>query len=405
MFDKKGKRVKKIILTTTLLCSCIVANELEYEGEITAEFFSLRHDLDKKRDKEVALRLDARVKYQLDSDKKIVVELQGVGDVGDEERRYIDFANLYFEHSFKDSAFLIGRSTRTWGAMEFYSHTDNFNTKNWLDNPFDFNSKLGAWNFSYTHRFRDAEISVITKLYEEKQEVQDRRSPHRFLPLRYSSVLETSRDRSSPTVYLKYSPLSKKDGLDYSVIFQRGYDEQRYLAPMNSRDENSSIRQHAYIVDKLMGYATFTKGDTKYKTELAYTQSEYTGVADYAQGSLGIEHTLKNIYKEMDLGFLVEYYEYKAFQTDKLNAKSFEKLIDDDVALGIRLSQNDKYNSELLGGVMVNRHNKEKIYFMEYATHLSDKYKLGVNLQHLAPHKGSIFGDVDTIKVDIGYHF
>jgi hypothetical protein len=396
--------VKKIILTTTLFCSFIIAEDIKYGGVISTELSYISHDLDKTRDKQIALRLDVNSTYKIDKDKRVVIRLKSLTDAGDEDRRYFDIANLYFEHDFEKSRFLIGRNIRDWSAMEFYSHTDNFNTKNWLDNPFDFDSKLGAWNFEYLYHLEDADISLIAKMYEDSQRVQDSRSSNRLLPKNYDSALETSRDRSSPTLYLKYSPSKDKD-FNYSLIFQRGYDEQRYLAPVNIRDINSSVRQNAYVVDKLMGYATLTQENTKYKTELAYTHSEDSKVSNYAQMSVGVEHTLNKLYKDMDLGVLFEIYEYKAFEENHLKAVDFGKLFDDDIVLGFKLSQNDKYGSELLSGVTYDRHNEDKIYFMKYGTYISDKYKLGVNLQHLAPHKSSVFKDADSVKVEVGYLF
>jgi len=61
------------------------------------------------------------------------------------------------------------------------------------------------------------------------------------------------------------------------------------LVPNLSKDNNiSSMQQHAYTVDKFMGFGTMVKGDTLYKTELAYTSSHDNRVADYAQGSIGL---------------------------------------------------------------------------------------------------------------------
>jgi len=389
----------------TLFCSLIVADESEYGGVVMLESSLFSHDLDNRRDEQIDVRLDAGAKYRLDDDKRVVVKVQALYDAHDKGRSYFDFADLYFEHNFKKYNFLIGKSTRSWGVMEFYSHVDNFNSKNWLDNPFDFKSKIGAWNFSYDYKMNSATISFIAKMYEQRQKIQDERSVNRFLTKYYDDRLETSRDRSSPTIYVKYTPLLKDKQLNYSLIFQRGYDEQRYFAPINSGDENSSIRQNAYIVDKLMAYGKWDRGNTEYKTELAYTHSEDSVVSNYAQVSLGLEHTLQKIYGEMDLGVLFEVYEYKAFEKNRLKAIDFPKLFADDMVFGLRVSQNDKYNSELLGGVSYDRHNQGKIYFMKYDTHVGDRYKVGVNLQHLAPHKGSLFRDVDTAMVKFGYLF
>ncbi|HIO95811.1 MAG TPA: hypothetical protein EYG67_03230 [Campylobacterales bacterium] len=397
--------IKRITTVSTLLGSLLMAEALEYKGNVSLESAYWSHDLEQKRESQMALHLEGEATYKIDENKKVVAKVKGIYDANDGKRRYFDFNDLYFQHSFENSNFLIGRNTRFWGAMEFYNHTDNFNTKDWADDPFDYESKLGAWNMAYTYYLDDAEISIIAKFYEEEQGVAESRSINNFMPSNYSSNLATQRDRSNPTLYLKYDASIEGKQIDYSIIYQNGYDEQRYLTPVNSLDVNSSLQQRAYLVDKVMGYATWVNGSTIYKTELAYTYSGTSLVADYAQGSLGVEHTLYGMWKKMDLGLLAEYYKYKTFEKRKLNAKDFGKIFDDDLALGFRLSLNDIQSSEVLGGVDIDRHNSEKIYFVEYETRLQDKYKLGVKVQHLAPKKDSLFHDIDTVMVELGYHF
>jgi len=188
--------------------------------------------------------------------------------------------------------------------------------------------------------------------------------------------------------------------LDYALIYQNGYDEQRYLAP-----KGASLYQNAYLVNKVMGYATLVKGETIYKTELAYTKSDDKKVSDYAQYSVGVEHTLYGVWGKSDLGLLAEYYKYDTKDNTKLGAKEFGNLFQDDVALGFRLTLNDSSDSDVLGGVSIDQDNHEKIVFVEYNTRLFEKYKFGLSYQHLEPKHGSIFQKLDSAKVEIGYYF
>lgn len=382
-----------------------VKDDLEYKGNIGVETAYFNHDMENKRDNQSAFRFELDGKYKIKNNQKIVAKVKAIYDTNDNKRRYFDINDLYFQHDFKNYSFLIGKSTRFWGAMEFYNQSDTFNTKDLLDNPFDYESKVGAWNIAYTRFFDNSEFSIIAKLHEEKQRMQESRSIYNFLPYSYNEKLDTDSD-DVPTIYLKYSSSIDEHQIDYSVIYQNGYDEQRYLVPNLSKDNNiSSMQQHAYTVDKFMGFGTMVQGDTLYKTELAYTSSHDNKVADYAQGSIGLEHTLYGVYDKMDVGIIAEYYKYKSFQNRRHNAKDFGKLFDDDLALGARLAFNDMDSSEVLVGLDVDRHNKEKVLFVDYDTRIDDKYKLKVSFQHFDAKQDSSFSDGNTMRVELGYYF
>ena len=391
--------MKNIILISSLLSSFLIAEGVEYKGNIGFESSYYEHDITGKRDKQNALRAELELKQKIDSGQ-FVFNGKAIVDVKDKNRRYFDATDLYYKHEFENSDLLIGRNTRFWGAMEFYNHTDVFNSKDLRDNPFDYDSKIGANNIAYTQYFENSELSVIVKVHEERQRVQDLESVNRFVPAIYDDALETQESRDRPTVYLKYSGSGDEVQLDYSFIYQNGYDEQRYLAPVAGK-----LKQHAYLVDKVMGYATLVSGETIYKTELAYTKSKEEKVSDYAQISLGVEHTLYGVLGKSDLGLLAEYYKYKEEDKSKLGAKEFGNLFADDVTLGFRLTLNDSADSDILGGVAVDRDNSEKIMFVEYNTRLVEKYKLKLFYQHLTPSSGSLFKELDSAKVEFGYYF
>jgi len=386
--------MKKYIL---LLCSVLPnlqANELEYKGNIGFESSYLDHDIAGKRDNQNALRLELELK-QKTQNGQLVFSLDGILDKDDKERRYIDVNDLYYKHDFENSDLLIGRNTRFWGAMEFYNHTDAFNTKDWRDNPFDYDAKIGANNIAYTQYFENSELAVIAKVGQERH-----KSVNNFMPPNYSDKLETQKSKNRPTVYVKYAGSAEETQFDYAVIYQNGYDEQRYLAP-----KGASLHQNAYLVDKVMAYATLVSGETIYKTELAYTKSDDERVSDYAQYSVGVEHTLYGVWGKSDLGLLAEYYKYDDKDSSKLGAKDFGNLFQDDVTLGFRLSVNDSSDSDVLGGISIDRDNQEKLVFVEYNTRLFEKYKLGLSYQHLEPKAGSVFRKLDSAQVKFGYYF
>jgi hypothetical protein len=387
--------MKKLALLA-LLPLCVVASDLEYKGNLSLEAKYLDHDIKDKRDNSLAIRGELEVKKEF-GDGQFVISTKAIYDKDDSNRRYIDFSDLYYKHNFEDSDLLVGRNTRFWGALEFYNITDVFNTKDFLDDPFDYDSKLGAWNIAYTKYLDNSEISLIVKLHEEKQKMQEMDSINFFFPVAYDDELKTSEDENRPTVYLKYSGSGEELQIDYGVVYQNGYDSQRYVS-MNG----AKLQQNAYIVNKLLGYATFVKDSTIYKGEVAYALSDDDLVSDYGEFGLGIEHTLYGIWDKKDLGLLVEYYRYEAKDDDK---KDFSKIFANDLTLGFRLSINDAASSEVLGGIDLDQDNDEKIYFVEYATRLFDKYKLKTSYQHLEADTESVFKDLDQLKLEIGYYY
>ena len=396
-----GETMNRVLfLSMGVLSSMLLAEGVEYKGNIGFESAYIKHDVEGKRDFQNALKMELELKERL-SQGELVFLGKAIVDADDKERRYVDVNDLYYKHNFENSDFLIGRNTRFWGAMEFYNHTDVFNTKDLLDDPFDYDAKIGAWSLAYTHYFDNSEVALIAKVHEEKQKVQDAKSMNNFYPPNYTGGLGTEGERDRPTLYLKYSGSGEESQVDYALIYQNGYDEQRYLVPT----QEGGLEQHAYLVNKVMGYATLVSGETLYKTELAYTQSDDDRVSDYGQLSLGLEHTLYGVWNKTDLGLLAEYYRYEAKDDEKLGAKAFANLFADDVTLGFRLSLNDGADSDVLGGVDIDRDNHEQIYFVEYNTRLDNTYKLGLTYQHLIPKEDSVFTELDRAMVEFGYYF
>ena len=196
---------------------------------------------------------------------------------------------------------------------------------------------------------------------------------------------------------MKYTGSGEEVQIDYGLIYQNGYDVQRYMSMVDGK-----IAQNAYIANKLMGYATYIHGDTIYKTELAYALSDEDKVSDYAELGIGLEHTLYAFWDKKDLGLLAEYYRYEPKDDNKVD---ISRLFADDLTLGFRLSMNDMSSSEVLGGIDYDLDTKEKIFFVEYDTRVFEKYKLKTSYQHLAPEDASVFKELDRVKLEFGYYF
>ncbi len=377
----------------------LFGSDIEYKGNIGFEAQYLDHDMANKRDNSLALRLESELKKEF-GEAEVAINIKALYDKDDKNRRYLDFNDLYYKYNFENSDILIGRNTIFWGSLEFYNVVDLFNSRDFLDDPFDYDSKLGAWNIDYTSYFDNSEISLILKFHQERQKMQDKNSVNNFFPLPYSDDLITQKSKNRPTLFIKYSGSIDDIQMDYGFIYQNGYDQQRYMSV-----ENMTLRQNAYIVNKFMNYNTLVSGDTVYKSEISYALSDDKKVSDYLEFGLGLEHTLYGMWDKKDLGLLAEYYRYKAKDSNKIGVKEFGKFFADDLTLGFRLSVNDLSSSEVLGGLDIDMDNREKIFFVKYDTRVLEKYKLGLTYQHLSPKSDSLFDKLDRLKLEFGYYF
>ncbi len=389
--------LKKIVFIVLSGIS-LFAHEIEYKGNIGVEYDYFKHDISDKRDSSFSFRSQFEIKKEFD-DSSIKANIKAIWDKEDHNRRYIDFRELYYKYNFENSEFLIGKNILFWGALEVYNITDVFNTKDILDDPFDYDKKLGSWNISWRYFFENSEISFILKLKEEDQKMQEAESVFNFLPLEYESRLKTEYN-GRPSFFVKYSGSGEDIQIDYAFIYEAGYDSWRYFA-----FEKGKLRQHAYWVNKLMGYMSLVLEDTIYKAEAAYAISDDVKISDYIHAGVGVEHTLYGVWEKKDLGLLVEYYRYKPFNDTKLGVKEIGQIFQNDLYLGTRFSFNDISSSEILAGIDFDLDKSEKIYFVKYDTRIFDKFKTKIEYQYLSPSDDSVFFKTNHLKLSVSYYF
>ncbi len=389
--------MKKSIVCLSI-ATTLFATSVEYKGNLGFDYDYFSHDLENKRDDALAITGEIEVKKEI-GEGDFKVKLKGIFDKDDHTRRYVNFQELYYKYNFENSELLIGKNTLFWGALEVYNLVDVFNTKDILDDPFDYDKKLGAWNISWTRFFENSELSFILKLKQENQKMQAEDSVFYFLPYSYNSHL-LKEYKNRPSFFVKYSGSGEEIPIDYALIYEAGYDNQRYFVY-----ENAKLRQKAYWVNKILSYATWVHEDTIYKAEASYAISDDVKVSDYLHTGIGLEHTLYGIVEKKDLGLLLEYYHYEQFNHTKFTTKQLGQLFENDIYFGGRFSFNDTASSEILAGVDFDLDESEKIYFIKYDTRVLDKVKVEVQYQHLSPAKESLFSKIDHAKVALSYYF
>ncbi|QSZ42595.1 hypothetical protein GJV85_10900 [Sulfurimonas aquatica] len=328
------------------------------------------------------------------------------------KRSYLRLNELYLQYELEDSQIMFGKNIRFWGALEVNNITDNFNISEFRSDPVE-NDKIGSWNASYTHYTDSGEMSLIAKFYEPNREMSA--LPYIYYPfttnvIQYDASLITKKSVNRPSVYLKYSGSTDDEyTLDYSVIFEDGYDSQRYYTLPTS--PTGTINENAYLVNKIITYNTLVLGATLYKLEAVYADVvDDDEISDYYNIGLGIEHTLTQVYKEADLGLLAEYYKYATLEDTKRDDLELFEIFQNDLFLGLRYSFNDGNDATIVGGAILDLEYNEQVYYIEYEARVYDILKLNLDYRQVEPSSSdktafNQMGKQKRISLKLGYFF
>ncbi len=354
-----------------------------------------------------ALRLHTKVRLQQDLN-----DLES--GAKDTHRSYARIDELYGQYEFEDGQMLVGKSLRFWGALEVRNIADVFNPYDLRADPF-YKTKLGVINAEYTKYTETGEFSFIVQLYEQPRDMSAYPYVYYYFPqgIKYSKDLKTQSGQFRPNIYAKYSDSYDGDdySLDFNLIFQNGYDSQRYYTTHLTANNEVETNEHAYLVNKFITYDTLVSGATLYKLEAIYTDVLHNNViSDYTHLGLGVEHTISQVYDEADLGLLAEYYRYNTVDGSKRNDLQLFEVFQNDLFLGVRYSLNKGDDSSIVGGGIFDLDYNEDVYYIEYKTRIADEYKIDFDYRYIEPSKSeatvfNLMGRHQRISLKVGYYF
>ena len=338
-------------------------------------------------------------------------------------RSFIRLDELYGTYDFENDKILFGKSILFWGALEVRNIVNVFNPDELRADPF-YTDKLGVSNITYTHYTQSGEFSAIVKLYEQNRKMSAlpyvyyyfpaivNIAPNVNLPLIYNDNLHTKASPYRPSIYLKYSDTTDtKYALDYAFIFENGYDSQRYFTKTFLSNNTVTSEENAYLVNKFMTYDTLVIGSTLYKLEATYADIiDDKLISDYIHLGFGAEHTLTQIYKDANLGLLIEYYRYISLQSGKKDDLALFELFQNDLFLGLRYSFNGMNDASIVSGGIFDLDYNEQVYYMEYQTRLMDTFKLNFDYRYISPSKNyntafKLMGAHERVSLTLAYYF
>jgi len=401
---------------------------LQGRVELTAQHYSLRPEakhplnitaaavLEIGYEKD-AFKLHSKLKAQLD-----YYDLQS--EIDHTDRTYLRFDELYGTYDFEDDQIMIGKNIRFWGALEVRNITNSFNSDELRDDPFE-SDKLGSWNATFTHYTENGEFSAIVKFYEQSRTMSAFPyvyyyfpknipiMPNVELPLIYKDSLNTEKSEFRPSVYFKYSASTDSEyPLDYAIVFENGYDSQRYYTTtMSSDSQTMQTHENAYLVNKFSTFNTLVLGSTLIKFEAVYADVlSDKEISDYMHIGFGVEHTLNQLYGDTSLGLIAEYYYYDTFDSTKRNDLELFELFQNDLFLGLRYSFNQENDASIIGGTILDTEYSEQVYYVKYETRIADIFKLNLDYRFIEPstsYKTAFYlmGRHERISLKMGYYF
>ena len=402
--------MKRLILLV-FLSTYLFAN-LSYEGYISTDIEGYNKK-NNKNSSNVTLEQKLKLSYEKGNFLSILdlyaqEDIRDYDSKNDNDRSFIRVNEFYTSYEFDESKILFGKSILFWGALEVKNIVDNFNIQDKRTNPSDID-KIGAYNIQYSYYFDNSELSLIAKLYEQKSTLANSSYQYSFLSKdeNLDDTLESEKSLYRPSLYLTYSGSLDEDiTLDYTVIFQNGYDSQRYFTK-----KVKQYTEHAYLVNKFSTYNTLVQGSALIKLEFLYTDViDEKSISNYFHSALGIEYTLDQFDEGSELGLLAEYYYYKSQNENISNDLTLGEVFQNDLFLGLRYSLNDYGDSTVLGGVILDREYDEENYYVEFETRLKDTIKIKLDLAYIEPSKThtTVYaqqGRSKKIGLNIAYHF
>jgi len=323
------------------------------------------------------------------------------------DKKYIQLNELYFSQEYKSYVFSLGKIIKYWGELEGYNVVDTFNQKNYLLDPFDKGKKIGTWSVLASKYIGNNVFELGFKISERNQKFPKTGAPFYPFPLPYSQNVELSTRDVYPTFHASYGlSLDNEARSEFKLIFQKGYDNKRYINPTNM----NTLEQSIYKCNKYM--FTFSNdlfSEIRFKLEASYTEIEKATidksilVDDYNQVAVGLEKTIYDI-KGGDLMLFSEYYHYGSKQVSNTD---ISEIYNHDVFTAMKFNFNDTGNSEIRAGLLYDVKTKEQVIQCQAKTRISD-IVFSAELLAINGAKDSIltsFKDTMRTNVSMTYYF
>lgn len=180
----------------------------------------------------------------------------------------------------------------------------------------------------------------------------------------------------------------------------------------NSEEQANQIQQeiiseislvpHYDLMEQVGLDVQYTFGGTALKLEAVQRTQLDT---DFLIADVGLEHTFSGIFgSDVDASIVVEY-----LYDERVDDERFIALFGNDVFVGSRIGINNAADTQMLGGVIVDRTHGSRLYSLEATTRLSDDMLLSLETRFISnagdddPIKFS--ENEDSVRLQLNYYF
>lgn len=320
-------------------------------------------------------------------------------DENDSQRSHFDIRELYFHKVMPEWELKIGVNSVFWGVTETVHLVNIINQIDMVENP-DGESLLGQpmVNLTIIENWGTLNLFILPGFRERTFPGRKGRPGTKILIDSDKAIYESGAKEKHIDFALRWS--HSFDIWDIGLSHFSGTSrEPRYdplLFSVNSHGETELIPIYE-IIDQTGMDIQGTLGAWLLKLE-AITRS---GQGDrFCAFATGFEYTFFDVVSSgIDVGIINEYL-YNERKTEAM---------DNDLALGIRLSFNDIQSTELVAAVIQDMQNRSKYFYVEAARRIGNSFKLSVEMRGVSNVENddplsSIEAD-GFVQVELGYYF
>jgi hypothetical protein len=319
-------------------------------------------------------------------------------DQGDEKRTHADIRELAWSYIARDYEWTVGISKVYWGVTEARHIADIINQTDLVED-LDQEDKLGQpmINLTLIRNWGNLDLFVLPG-FRERTFAGAKGRP-RIIPRveRNLTSYESSQEDNHVDAAIRWSHAI--GDMDIGLYWFHGTSREPILSPAEYNGE-IVLAPFYQIIDQAGLDVQLTKGNWLWKLEAINLDGNYVS---YRQATGGFEYTFYGIAETTaDIGLVVEYlYDSRG----ELATTPFE----DDFLTGLRLTLNDEQSTDLLLGVIKDKHDDSYLFSLEGSRRIGNNWKLSIQgskfLVDGLDQSLKSFAEDDYLQIELGYYF
>jgi hypothetical protein len=319
-------------------------------------------------------------------------------DQGDEKRTHADIRELAWSYIARDYEWTVGISKVYWGVTEARHIADIINQTDLVED-LDQEDKLGQpmINLTLIRNWGNLDLFVLPG-FRERTFAGVKGRP-RIIPRveRNLTSYESSQEDRHVDAAIRWSHAI--GDMDIGLYWFHGTSREPILSPAEYNGE-IVLAPFYQIIDQAGLDVQLTKGNWLWKLEAINLDGNYVS---YRQATGGFEYTFYGIAETTaDIGLVVEYlYDSRG----ELATTPFE----DDFLTGLRLTLNDEQSTDLLLGVIKDKHDDSYLFSLEGSRRIGNNWKLSIQgskfLVDGLDQSLKSFAEDDYLQIELGYYF